>query len=427
MPDYLRKQYEENPYPNIPIDELITSDTRRLYEHSVTNAFYARDRQIVAPSKMRILDVGCGTGYGSLLLAAANPGASVLGIDWSENSLSIAEERRKHHGMSSVEFIRCSVEDIGSLKSRFDYVSCNDTLYLLPDPVSGLEAMKKGLTARGIIRADLHNARQRQDLYRAQELFDRLGVMSGCSNEKALAFVRNLYGSLNDHVLLKARTWIRRPMRDDTEVLANLLLRGDRGYTLEQAFSIIAEAGLQFVSMVDVLLWNLDALFKKGICEIEQVLDSINSREDYFLIYDLLNYNRRLYDFWCCLPDVPLSLRIECEDTNPTIHLHPLLCIGQARQEIEDNAASWNELVIGKLVPYIGRRATISAHAVTCIYSLLEGSKSVEQLAKHWEQLCPVHPTTLKAVTAVDSYEYVSHLMLQLERQGIVYIISNDQ
>ncbi len=44
---------------------------------------------------------------------------------------------------------------------EFDYINADEVLYLLPDIVEGLKAMKAVLKPEGIIRTNLHSSFQR--------------------------------------------------------------------------------------------------------------------------------------------------------------------------------------------------------------------------------------------------------------------------
>lgn len=419
--DGIREQFEENPYPGTPLECPLRTDSLTLYSFNVSNAFYARDRAIPDTKNMLLLDAGCGTGYGTLLLALANPGARVVGVDWSTRSLEMATRRREYHHVANVEFRQCSLLDVDRLGMQFDYVNCTDTLYLLPNPADALRALRSVLTPRGIIRADLHNSRQRKSYYRAQEFFSQIGIMSRHSSE-SVALVRQIYEGLNDRVLLKRETWRRNNVHNDMSVLANHLLRGDRGYTFQELLAIVREADLKLVSMVDACRWDLDALFKRGVCDVPVLLDSARTREDYFLIYDLLNYNFRLYDFWCCDSALEIVSRIDCGTSKALMQLHPLLQFGEARQAFETCARELRELRIGAFVPYLGRNRHLSNSTVACLYPLLTGPHTVKDLARHWRRVQPRSPVDLCRMGMAECERWVRRQLIELERMGVVHV-----
>jgi ubiquinone/menaquinone biosynthesis C-methylase UbiE len=174
----IRQQFETGPYPRVPLEKSCKDNYNRLFFQNYLTPFYLRNQKVIDTKGKIILDAGCGAGYKALALAEANPGAKIVCIDISEQSLKIAEERLKFHGFSdNIEFHVLSIEDLPSLGMQFDYINCDDVLYLLPEPAIGLRAMKSVLKPEGIIRANLHNSLNRVYYYRAQEMFKMMGLM----------------------------------------------------------------------------------------------------------------------------------------------------------------------------------------------------------------------------------------------------------
>lgn len=171
----IRQQFDSSPYPRIPLEQSPKDNAYQLYIHNLVTAFYRRDRQVIDTTDRLILDAGCGSGYKSLILAEANPNAKIIGVDISSESVKLAEQRLKYHGFDNAEFHCLSIEDLSDLGYQFDYINCDETLYLMPDPAIALAAMKSVLKADGIIRANLHSALQRLKLYRAQQMFTLMG------------------------------------------------------------------------------------------------------------------------------------------------------------------------------------------------------------------------------------------------------------
>ena len=67
----------------------------------------------------RILDIGCGMGQHAKLYADGGA-ESVLGIDISEKMLAYAAE---HYSAGNIEYRRLAMEDIGTLREKFDLVT----------------------------------------------------------------------------------------------------------------------------------------------------------------------------------------------------------------------------------------------------------------------------------------------------------------
>ena len=89
----IRQQYETGPYPRIPLGKSPKHDANLLYYHNLVNSYYLRKQKFVDTKGKIILDAGCGSGYYSLVLASANPGAKIVGVDISEKSVELARQR----------------------------------------------------------------------------------------------------------------------------------------------------------------------------------------------------------------------------------------------------------------------------------------------------------------------------------------------
>ena len=167
----IRQQFDYAPFPRIPLEKSPESDYEFLYLHNLVTAYYFRNRKVVNTEGKLILDAGCGSGYKSLVLAQANPGSKIVGIDLSEESVKLARHRLQYHGFENAEFYAIKTEELPSLGLQFDYINADEVLYILPDAIAGLQAMKSVLAPDGIIRTNLHSANGRAGVFRAQAVF----------------------------------------------------------------------------------------------------------------------------------------------------------------------------------------------------------------------------------------------------------------
>jgi 2-polyprenyl-6-hydroxyphenyl methylase / 3-demethylubiquinone-9 3-methyltransferase len=95
----------------------------------------------------RVLDVGCGGGI--LSEAMARLGASVTGIDLSENPLKVAQLHLLESGLD-IDYQLASAEQLSAQReSQFDVVTCMELLEHVPDPSSTVAACAKLATPGG--------------------------------------------------------------------------------------------------------------------------------------------------------------------------------------------------------------------------------------------------------------------------------------
>jgi ubiquinone/menaquinone biosynthesis C-methylase UbiE len=310
----IHQQFDTGPYPRTPLETSPKHDAKSLYIHNLANPYYLRNKKVIQTEGKVILDAGCGSGYKSLILAEANPGAKIVGIDLSEKSVELARQRLDYHGFDNTEFHVISIEELPHLGLSFDYINCDEVLYFFPDPSIGLQAMKSVLKPDGIIRTNLHSLLQRFYYYRAQEVYKFMGLMDDNPEDLEMELVREIMKNLNDKVLLKVVTWNSKFETDDERLLMNHLLQGDKGFTITEIFSALRTAELEFISMVNWRQWNLMSLFKEPENLPAFLAMSLpeTTVEEQLHLYELLNPVHRLLDFWCGHPNQGQSLCASC-------------------------------------------------------------------------------------------------------------------
>lgn len=423
----IRQQFDTGPYPRMPLEKSPKDDAVLLYIHSLVNPYYLRNQKVIDTRGKLILDAGCGTGYKSLVLAEANPGAKIVGVDISEKSVELARERLHHHGFDNTAFQVCSIEELPQLGIMFDYINCDEVLYLFPDPAVGLEAMKSVLKPGGIIRANLHSSLQRVYYYRVQEVFKMMGLMDENPEELEINLVREIMKSLRDQVQLKAVAWSPEIEADEERILMNHLFQGDKGYTVTEMFSAMKAVDLEFISMVNWRQWNLMALFKEPENLPAFLAMSLpeTTVEEQLRLFELLNPTHRLLDFWCSHPNQGQSFLPVAEWTlsdwqEAQVHLVPQLRTLKVKEELIRCITQLKQFEISQYLAIPEKPVSLDSNVAVCLLPLWEKSQPMKTLVEHWQKIRPMHPVTLEPTIAEEAFNVVRQLLAKLESLGYV-------
>jgi ubiquinone/menaquinone biosynthesis C-methylase UbiE len=425
----IRQQFETAPYPRISLDQSPKNDYELLFIHNFLTPYYLKNQKVIKTDCKAILDAGCGSGYKSLILAEANPGAKIIGIDISEESVSLAKQRLQYHGFDNAEFYVMSIQDLPSLGLEFDYINCDEVLYLLPDIAVGLQAMKSVLKSNGIIRTNLHNSLQRSMYFSAQKVFKLMGLMNDNPRELEIELVTDIMKSLKDQVTIKALTWSHPEAGREEWILMNHLLQGDKGYNIPEMFAALKTADLEFVSMVNWRHWEITDLFTEPDnlpAFLEMSLPEI-SVEERLHLFELLHPVHRLIDFWCghsnqSQPFVPVSEWTHSDWQVARVHLHPQLKAPQVREDLLKCIAKQRPFTISRYIPLSTQvPIEIESMVAACLLPLWEGAQPIMSLVELWLKLRPIHPVTLEPVSSETAFEEVKELLIMLE--AFLYVL----
>lgn len=434
----IRQQFDYGPYPRIPLEAFPKDDYEKFFTHSIVTAHYLRHRRVVSLENKVILDAGCGSGYKSLVLAAANPGAKVIGVDLSEQSVKLAQQRLQHHGfVENVEFYQLSLYDIAQLGIEFDYINCDEVLYLLPDPAAGLQAMKSVLKPDGIIRANLHNAYQRAAFYRAQALCKHMGLMDDVPSDFEQEVIIETMRGLKDGVKLKTETWSQDyaalktengiPDRVQEVLGANFLLLGDKGFTVPDLFNLLEQADLAFVSMVNWRQWDVADLFQNpdDLPMLWSMMLAEASVQDKLRAYELLHPVHRLLDFWCTHPGTAAAGVDEWDEATwrtAIVQLHPHLRVEAVKQTLIECIRKGQSFEMSKTIklPTLAP-VLLEASIAACLLPLWESAQPIQAIVERYQQVRPVDPVTLEPITEAMAFAAIKELLNRLD--AFLYVL----
>lgn len=126
------------------------TEANRLGDQASTLATYLHYDSCF-PVGSTALEVGCGIGAQTKILAAKNPDVHFTSIDIDELSLRRATCEIERLGFSNVHFQQADIFDLPFPPSSFDHVFCCFVLEHLPDPCIALKLLKKVLKCGGTL------------------------------------------------------------------------------------------------------------------------------------------------------------------------------------------------------------------------------------------------------------------------------------
>jgi len=173
------KQYWDERANATPADSVqATTYDVFLREHEIATL---KDRLagLSLPAGSTVIDVGCGDGHATISLAAAFPGLRFIGVDWSEEMLSLAAKKAAAHpeprGVVSfrVGDMRCLSEALGS--DKFEVAITMRSLINLASPEEQYDTIAQ--IARHLVPGGYYFCIE--NFMQGQENFNRLRAAMG--------------------------------------------------------------------------------------------------------------------------------------------------------------------------------------------------------------------------------------------------------
>jgi ubiquinone/menaquinone biosynthesis C-methylase UbiE len=122
---------------------------RRIYD-AIAELYDHIAREMRTTSEARILDVGAGRGYMSLLLAAQNPRATILGIDYSPMQVRAADGLKRQRKIDNCRFSRGNAMQMAFEENTFDAVVSVGSIKHWPDGLRGVKEIYRVLKPGGL-------------------------------------------------------------------------------------------------------------------------------------------------------------------------------------------------------------------------------------------------------------------------------------
>jgi len=141
--------------------------------HPIPHRWWLKKLDLAEAGK--VLDVGCGTGWTSRMIAKMVPNGEVVGIDFAEGMIEKAKQlalKDKSHKYGNLSFTVADVEDIPYPDGYFDCAMCLESFSWFPNPEAALREMKRVLIPGGkLCVADGADSRPLRLILKAWKLF----------------------------------------------------------------------------------------------------------------------------------------------------------------------------------------------------------------------------------------------------------------
>lgn len=300
--DRVKTQYEKYPYPPVPVEY---KGHGLSIVSNYTLAQYARTRKFHSPAGKRALVAGCGTGHELHLVAANNPGfEEIIGVDFSNRSIEIANERIEHHNLLNCKAYVADLLDSSTLPSgSFDFITSYGVLHHLEDPSLGLSNLSAQLAVDGVMGQMLYNKAGRWKLYQIRKALKQLGVESMPVSE-SIGFIREVLqnaapGSLVYQVY--SGDVNKNYYGYDENIVDNFLHPNDLPFEIGELPNFLEKSDLEFVGVADVgFQWNPENAVRPSCSNFYETFEKLSIIDRLSVIEGLNPTAHTQNIFWAC-------------------------------------------------------------------------------------------------------------------------------
>jgi SAM-dependent methyltransferase len=124
---------------------------------------------------MRVLDIGCGSGDVSFMLAQlVGEAGLVVGVDRDPRPLVAARERAQALGFPNVRFIEGNFDALSAEPDKFDAAVGRRVLMYQPEPVDALRQLARALRPGGLVIFQEHDSATVRGVHASLPLHERI-------------------------------------------------------------------------------------------------------------------------------------------------------------------------------------------------------------------------------------------------------------
>jgi 2-polyprenyl-3-methyl-5-hydroxy-6-metoxy-1,4-benzoquinol methylase len=180
-----------------------------LLNDAQSHAWHELIRRVAGVAPLDVLDVGCGTGFLSILLA--DLGHRVTGIDMAEKMLTVARSKAAGRALT-VNFCYGDAEAPDLPLASFDLIVERHVLWTLPHPESALDSWRALLRPQGrlvLIEGQWHGLKPRDEY---TEIYNDLPLFGGRPEAEIANLIRSRgFYAVTTERLMNAELWLEPP------------------------------------------------------------------------------------------------------------------------------------------------------------------------------------------------------------------------
>ena len=172
--------------------------------HPIPHKWWLKKLDLAEDSK--VLDMGCGTGWASRIVAKMIPDGEVVGIDFAKGMVEKAKQlisKDEAHNYGNLSFKIADMEYIPYQDDYFDCVICLESFSWYPNPAVALREIKRVLKPMGMLYvADVADSRLLHLILKVWKLFTPgLNKWSIYSENQFKEFLEAEFGNVHQEKL----------------------------------------------------------------------------------------------------------------------------------------------------------------------------------------------------------------------------------
>lgn len=246
-----------------------------------------------------ILIAGCGTNQAAVI-AFTNPGAQVVAVDVSRESLGHQQFLKDKYGLKNLELHLLPIEEIATLGRDFDLIISTGVLHHMASPEAGMKALAGCLRPDGVAAIMLYAKYGRIGVDMMQAVFRDMGLDQ---SEDSVQMVKQVLASLPADHPVKSYMTIAPDLGFDGGLVDTFLHGRDRNYSVKDCLDLVASADLVFQDLFFKAPYHPPLLSKDPT---HLALNQL-PKERQWSIMEQTNFRNGCHFFTACRADRPQS------------------------------------------------------------------------------------------------------------------------